>query len=323
MAKRQNKLKSEGEAPAKKRTPKEAVEVVVPPKVRYVNPLIDYGFKLIFGIELLLIDFLNTILKLRRKIVKIEYRNVEQKGRTKAERSAFFDLHCTTSNDEYIIIEMQKMPQPFFADRVLYYVSLLIQKQAKRGKWDFNLKPIYFVGILDFKISDDTNKEEYHHEVQLLYKKTKRQFYNKLGLFFIELSDFNKTEDELKTNYDWWLYILKNLPELKEIPEGIKDNKIFKKLHEEAEIANMTPEELNLYDESLKNYWNMTPNDIVRAYKRELATSQRELATSQNTIESLQSNNDALQRQVAEYQRRYGILDATSGALSKKSPAFR
>ena len=269
MAKSQKQSKSEGEAPIKKRAPKqvgkvgETVGVVVPPKVRYVNPLIDY-------------------------------RNVEQKGRTKAERSAFFDLHCTTSNDEYIIIEMQKMPQPFFADRVLYYVSLLIQKQAKRGNWDFNLKPIYFVGILNFKISDDTNKEEYHHEVQL--------------------SDFNKTEDELKTNYDWWLYVLKNLSELKEIPE-----------------------ELNLYDESLKNYWNMTQDDIVKVYKKELATSKNTIEKQDNTIEkqgntieslkssnknlqssnrNLQSSNAALQRQIAEYQRKYGILNATSGALS-------
>ena len=287
---------------AEKRASKEAVEVPLPPKGRYINPLTDYGFKRIFGNSLLLKDFLNCVLELTDKIVRLYYVNVEQKGRTKNERDSFYDLHCTTSRGDYIIIEMQNLPQPFFKDRVVYYATQQIQKQAKKGKWDFKQRAaVYSVNLLNFKISDDedNDKGEYHHCVQLMYKKTKRVFYKKMSLIFIELSEFNKTEEELKTNYDWWLYILKHLSELKEMPEAVKRSRVFKQLSEEAEIANMTPEELNLYDISLKNLFNqMTPEDIVKSY-------QKELVSSQKTI-------DTQAKELAEYKRRYGTLNGTS-----------
>ena len=46
---------------------------------------------------------------------------------------------------------MQKAEQENFKDRSLYYVSHPIRAQGQKGKkWNFNLKTVYFIGILDF-----------------------------------------------------------------------------------------------------------------------------------------------------------------------------
>ena len=116
----QSKPKPKRTTAVRKTTSKKTVEVPLPPKGRYINPLTDYGFKRIFGNSLLLKDFLNNVLELPDKIVRIHYVNVEQTGRTKNERGSCYDLHCTTSKGDYIIIEMQNLPQPFFKDRVVY-----------------------------------------------------------------------------------------------------------------------------------------------------------------------------------------------------------
>ena len=70
---------------------------------KFINPRTDFGFKKIFGNGVFLKNFLNNVLALDDKIVKLQYINVEYPGRINDNRSARFDLHCTTGKGEYII----------------------------------------------------------------------------------------------------------------------------------------------------------------------------------------------------------------------------
>jgi len=63
----------------------------------------------------------------------------------------------------------------------------------------------------------------------------------------------NKTEEELETTYDKWLYVLKHLPNLSERPKKLQE-RVFQKLFEAAEIAKFTSEEKEQYEQSLKSY---------------------------------------------------------------------
>jgi hypothetical protein len=65
-------------------------------------------------------------------------------------------------------------------------------------------------------------------------------FYDKLTFIYLQMPKFHKTIDQLKTRFDKWLYVLRNLERLHEIPEKLKD-RIFKKLFKAAEIAGFTP----------------------------------------------------------------------------------
>lgn len=227
-------------------------------KARYVNPFTDFGFKKIFGEEYnsdLLIDFLNQLLKKEQgKIKKITYLKSERLGGCIADRKAIYDLYCENEVGEKFIVEMQKSKQKFFKDRSLYYASFPIIQQAKRGDWDFELKAVYAVAILDFIFDDDLKEpEKLRYDVKLSDIETNKVFYDKLTFIYLQMPKFKKTIDQLENRFDKWLYVLKNLERIHNIPEKFKD-RIFKKLFKTAEIAKFSPEEAEQYEESLKIY---------------------------------------------------------------------
>ena len=75
----------------------------------------------------------------------------------------------------------------------------------------------------------------------------------KLTFVYLEMPKFNKTEDELKTMFDKWLFVLRNLSSLLERPRSLQ-NRVFDRLFEAAEIAKFTKTELSEYWDSLKNF---------------------------------------------------------------------
>ena len=80
---------------------------------------------------------------------------------------------------------------------------------------------------------------------------TKEVFYDKLTYIYLEMPKFTKEVDQLETHFEKWLYVLKNLHRLEEIPKVLQE-RIFKKLFSAAEVANYNPEEMTAYEESLK-----------------------------------------------------------------------
>ena len=253
-------------------------------KERYINPFTDFGFKKLFGTEPnkdLLIDFLNeVILPKQRKISDLSYRKNEYMGETEMDRKAIFDLYCVGANDERFIVEMQKAKQNYFKDRSVFYSTFPIQEQAQKGDWDYKLAEVYTVGVLDFAFSDDGEKgtvkekknkkkdnsspREVRHEVKLKDQNCK-VFYDKLTLIYLEMPHFTKTEDELETSFDKWLYVLKNLPNLPDRPKKLQE-RIFQRLFDAAEIARFSPEEKEQYEDSLKTYRDLK-NVIQTAFE--------------------------------------------------------
>ena len=56
------------------------------------------------------------------------------------------------------------------------------------------------------------------HRYQLLETKTLKRMTDKLEFVFVEVAKFNKSEYELETDLDKWLYLLKNMSTLLERP---------------------------------------------------------------------------------------------------------
>jgi predicted transposase/invertase (TIGR01784 family) len=226
-------------------------------KDRYINPFTDFGFKKLFGSEPnkdLLIDFLNELIKERGRIQTLTYLKAEQLGLSEAERRAVFDLYCESETGEKFIVELQKAKQKYFKDRSVFYSTFPIREQAQRGEWDFQLNAVYTIGILDFVFDEDKDSPDYfHHHVQLMETKRKKVFFDKLTYIYLEMPKFTKTEDQLETHFDKWLFILKNLPLLQERPRRIQE-RVFQRLFEAAEIARFDPSEREAYEESIKVY---------------------------------------------------------------------
>lgn len=230
-------------------------------KEKYINPFTDFGFKRLFGEEPnkdLLIDFLNELLKDQQgKIVDLTYLKTEQLGKTELDRKAIFDLYCENEKGEKFIVEMQKSKQNFFKDRSVYYSTFPIQEQAEKSDWNYELKAVYTIGILDFVFdSDKKESEKYRYDVKLQDIETNKVFYDKLTFIYFEMPKFNKSIDQLETRFDKWLFVLKNLHKLDRLPENLKEE-IFKRVFEVAEIAKFTREEYISYEDSLKYYRDM------------------------------------------------------------------
>lgn len=225
---------------------------------KYINPFTDYGFKRLFGEELnkdLLLDFLNELLKEEQGQIKdLTYLKSEQLGTSDADRRAIFDLYCENEKGEKFIVELQKTKQKFFKDRTVYYSTFPIREQAKRTEWNFELKAVYTIAILDFIFDDDlVEPNKYRYDVKLSDIETQKVFYDKLTFIYLEMPKFNKTIDELETRFDKWLYVIKNLNKLDRVPDKLRE-KIFDKLFTTAEIAKFTSEQINSYEDSLKYY---------------------------------------------------------------------
>lgn len=243
---------------------------------RYINPYTDFGFKMLFGTEMnkeLLISFINSLLSGKEVIRDLTYLNTEHLGTSEADRRAVFDVYCENERGEKILIEMQRGEQQFFKDRSLYYATFPIREQGEKGEWDYRLKAVYVIGVLNFKF-DSEYDNYFHHEVQLMDVCTKQVFYDKLTFIYLEIPKFNKSEDELVTMFDKWLFVLRNLSRLMARPAALQD-RIFTRLFEAAEIAKFTKEQYEAYEESLKVYRDWQ-NTIVTAEQKGMAKGMAE-----------------------------------------------
>lgn len=224
---------------------------------RYVNPFTDFGFKKLFGSEInkdLLISFLNALLLEEQTVVDVTYLRNERIGSGEFDRKAVFDVYCKNDRGEYFIVEMQKAKQKYFKDRSVYYSSFPIQEQGKRGEWDFELKAIYTIGILDFVFDEDKDDPNYYqHEIKLMDVTKKNVFYDKLTFIYLEMPKFKKNENELESLFDKWMFLLKNITLLTNRPVALQE-RVFERAFRVAEIAKFDPGELMEYEESLKNY---------------------------------------------------------------------
>ena len=186
----------------------------------YIDPLTDFGFKRLFYNKELLITFLNDVIGTDIKDVK--YEPTEGLGWLQEERTAVFD------------------------------------KQAPRKRyWDYNLKAVYIVSILNFVVF----KEEAAKDIVIERASYYREKYNvrlsdKSQMVFIELPKFNKTATELQGNTDTWLYLLKNTVGLKACPPEIT-GEVFKLFLEIAEKKQLTPNEMDRYAVSLERSYQL------------------------------------------------------------------
>lgn len=228
----------------------------------YIDPLTDFGFKRLFGSEPnkdLLIDFLNGVFRGRKHIADLVYNKNEHPGETVNEGGAIFDLTCTGNDGEQFIIEVQRGKQGNFKQRAIFYTSRLVTEQAPKGKrseWAYNVKEVYLIALLeDFSLDNIESDGGFLHDICLSNRETGKVFYEGLGYIFIELIKFVKTEAELDTDLDKWLYVLKNISSMDKIPVYLR-KPIFEKLFNIAEYSNLTKEEKTMYDTSLKRKWD-------------------------------------------------------------------
>jgi predicted transposase/invertase (TIGR01784 family) len=246
----------------------------------YIDLLSDFGFKRIFGSEpnkALLIAFLNEIFRGKKQIIDLVYNQNEYPGADRDQGTIIFDLLCTTDKGERILIEVQKSKQENFFQRALFYGSRLISSQipvGKRQEWGYRFTGVYVIAILDSFILPQALSAHYLHHICLRDRDGGNFVYDDFGLLFIELLKFDKQEQELETDLEKWLYVLKHISTLDKLPLVLCKS-VFERLFDIAAYVNLSEKEKTMYDISLKHQWDKEGallamrNDLIAEIREE------------------------------------------------------
>lgn len=227
---------------------------------KYIDPMVDFGFKKIFkesGNKNLIIRPLNAVFNL--DIVDIVITESEQLGLTEQERKASFDMRCTTQDGKTFLIEVQIADQKYFMERAIFYTARTISSNAERGDWNYDVGPVFFLGLLNFDIRhldpERADPHQYVHQFLLREESTGELMSNSLRFAFMEIARFDKAKGDCVTFEDRFLYMMKNLPTFAEKPE-LWDDPYFEDMVQEAEFAKMSFAEQEAYIQAMKNRWD-------------------------------------------------------------------
>ena len=258
-------------------------------RYRYVDPMTDKGFKILFGSEGnedLLINLLNSIIP-GAEIVDLTYRNTEHQGVSEEDDKAIFDVYCEDKDGVRFLVEMQNWSQHYFNKRAVYYSTYAIQDQAAKEKrhqkktlgkdnWDYNYAPVYVVCFLSFNMKrtpDDLIKikqDEYLSFYRYIDIETKEELGDGTTLVFIEMNKFQKQFQECHKKKERWLCSMKNMKGQLEVPEGVTGTEL-ETLYSKGEIAAL-PQNKKL------NYitYIMSRNDELNSRAEQLADAREE-----------------------------------------------
>ena len=222
---------------------------------RFIDPRVDWAFKRIFGSEdtkECLITFLNGLFEDELVIKDVTFAKTEKLGLRPDDRGVVFDVYCITDEGKHVIVEMQKKEQEYFADRALYYTARAIVQQGIRGIWDYHLAPVYTVCFMDF-VSSSPILKKFRTDLVLTDLQTRQRVSDRMRIVYLQLPLFDKhTEAECMDIFDCWIYIVKNMNMFEQMPFSEK-YPVFRKLAEIGDLRKLSREELELYDEDIKN----------------------------------------------------------------------
>ena len=111
---------------------------------------------------------------------------------------------------------------------------------------------MYLVAILGFEIPEIGNK--FRADVTLMDMETHELFSTDVRMIYLQLPLFTKTEEECETDFDKWIYALKNMEQLiTNLPWAGQDS-VFAQLATIADISSLTKEDRMRYDSSIKKF---------------------------------------------------------------------
>ena len=127
----------------------------------------------------------------------------------------------------------------------------MISEQGQKGEdWEYDLCAVYGIYLLNFKMS---SLKRLRTDVSLCNEETGEVMSDKIHLIFLCLPYFDQAAEACETDFERWIYLLKNMETLERMP--FKAQKaVFSKLLDVADVASLSKEDRLRYDEALKQY---------------------------------------------------------------------
>ena len=221
-----------------------------------MNPRVDFVFKKLFGTEEskdILIDLINSIVSEKDTVADLELRNPYNEKQFLEDKRSVLDIKARSAQGKWYDIEMQVLPEDWFAKRSLYYWSRLYSEQLQEGKHYRDLTKTICINILNFSQLHD--EPSYHNVYKVKNIVSNSELLDEFELHFIELRKYDESlADSLKTALDRWVNFLKlaGVYDSETMPEELKASPPVRKAMNLLERLSATKEERAIYDDRLK-----------------------------------------------------------------------
>ncbi len=220
------------------------------PAMKFIDPRIDFAFKKIFGNEKakeVLVSFLESLLQLEgeRRIAELTILDPFQAPRIREMKHSILDVKCRDHRGISYIVEIQVQKVSAFLKRIQYNSAKAYAHQIARSEEYPRLNQVIAITITDFVLFEDFSHCVSRHESR--ETTTGQSYLQDIVHLFIELPKFNQSLEEASGILDLWIYFIKYAGSLLEVPEKLSANP-FRHAFEMAMVANMTIEELEMYD---------------------------------------------------------------------------
>ena len=249
--------------------------------MQFIDVRTDFAFKKVFGSEEskeILISFLNAILNFGKyKIKDLTILNPYQMPLVEGLKETYVDIKAKLENDTTVIIEMQAYNQGGFGKRIQSNLAQAYSTQLQSGEKYVKHNPTIALTITDFVMLHD---EKLKSSVITYFKfmETSQLVlfpYNQMEMVFVELPKFNKTESELSSMADKWIYFIKQVGHLTAIPKTLAEDKTLNQALKVANAASLTPEELEIQEKKAR--WLADQEEAELERKAALAEKQAAL----------------------------------------------
>ena len=153
-----------------------------------LNPLVDFAFKKLFGVEEnkdILIDLINAVVSKADYVVDVEIKNPYNAQSFRTDKLSILDIKALSKNNKWYNIEMQIMNQDYYDAHALYYWSRVYTNQLVSGINYSNLQKTISINFLNFNCLSEV---DYHNTYKLKNIKNNNDYgVDHLEIHFIEL----------------------------------------------------------------------------------------------------------------------------------------
>ena len=205
---------------------------------KYLDPLYDAAFKAFLNDEQALVSFLNGVFRLEgeNRIKSVTVRNTEINIIFPQVKTFRLDIRAKTANGLCVNIEMQKAKPLHFVERVLLqHSAFLLQskyewnqetfsetsanltdaERAARESRRYEIPPTYAIWICDFPIQ----QQEGYRGDWAIRNENGLTISDKVKYIIYDLTRFDKTETQVKTDEERWLFLLKHAGSAQSLPD--------------------------------------------------------------------------------------------------------
>ena len=227
------------------------------------NDIIFTAFFARKGNEEFLIDFLQSILKIEIKKIKIR-EEVNLEKLSVGEKGGRLDIQAELNEGTIVNIEMQMKNLHNIENRTTLYGAKVLAREEARGKNYNDIKNVIMINILNYEL---TGFEEYISEtVVVLDKHREYEIIKGMKWYFIELPKFRKAHPNMDEKLNQWLAFIDDNDRGK-IKMAEKKNKTLEKARKEMTYLTGDEEIRRLAE--LREKWEMDWNSSMDYSKKE------------------------------------------------------